>query len=276
IQAPVVTFTNSEIPINSGPVAPVVTFQADNATPNIANSVVAPVVTFSTTPVKTVEVHHTPPAPVTPVIVNAPPAPAPVTPITTAQPTFTQPATPGGFQVSVSRDATPATGGATGLFVRDGMPDTQVTGNKGIDISVPATAFAHSNGNATVTLAADQANGAALPGWLQFNPTTGKFSGEPPAGSQGEISVRVVARDSEGREAVVVFKIKMGEAQETPPPAPQENQTGLEFPERPWQRVAGGKLAFGRQLALAGREGMLLRAAQLQRAARQMTSRLPV
>jgi len=51
-----------------------------------------------------------------------------------------------------------------------------------------------------------------LPEWIQFNPERGVFSGTPPAGFEGDISIRLTARDSEGRQVVTTFRIKVGEA----------------------------------------------------------------
>ena len=40
-----------------------------------------------------------------------------------------------------------------------------------------------------VTLTAQQVNGAALPGWMSFNPQNGTFEGTPPPGFRGEVTV---------------------------------------------------------------------------------------
>jgi hypothetical protein len=47
---------------------------------------------------------------------------------------------------------------------------------------------------------------------MNFNPRTGTFEGTPPPGFKGEVVVKVVARDNQGREAVQTFKIVVGAA----------------------------------------------------------------
>jgi hypothetical protein len=121
---------------------------------------------------------------------------------------FTAPST-GGFQVVVvSRPA----GGGDALVVNAPVRDSVIAEGSRISVTVPADAFAHTRADAQVTLAATRANGAALPGWMIFNPRTGTFEGTPPPGFKGEVVVKVVARDNQGREAVQTFKIVVGAA----------------------------------------------------------------
>ena len=80
-----------------------------------------------------------------------------------------------------------------------------------ISVQVPADAFGHTNPDAVVSLSATAANGAALPGWLNFSAQSGTLSGQAPAGMRGEFSIRIVARDKQGHEAVQVLKLRLGE-----------------------------------------------------------------
>jgi len=112
------------------------------------------------------------------------------------------------FQVSV---AVRAAGGGDALVVNAPMQDTVVTEGNRISVTVPAEAFAHTRADATVTLTATRGDGAALPGWMNFNPQTGTFEGTPPPGFRGEVVVKVVARDRDGRQAVQTFKIVVGQ-----------------------------------------------------------------
>ncbi len=177
--------------------------------------------------------------------------------------------------------------GQTGLFLADGIPDVVSSG--GIDFSIPSTAFVHTDGNAIVQLLAQQADGQALPTWLKFDATTGKFSGEPPPGTNADVAIKVVARDSSGKEAVAVFRVKVGNPAPNTPTGP-----GAELLERhaPWLRpvrlasiwdrddggteqtnLRHGKQAFSRQLATQGRDGLFARATRLQHAAEKLASR---
>jgi hypothetical protein len=56
----------------------------------------------------------------------------------------------------------------------------------------------------TLTYAATQANGAALPSWLSFNVTTQTFAGTPPAGTTN-LSIEVTATDTSGLSASETF-----------------------------------------------------------------------
>jgi hypothetical protein len=115
----------------------------------------------------------------------------------------------GSFQVVVVNNSS---GSGEGLMVNRGLSDQAVAASAGpATISVPADAFAHTSPNAVIQLSAAQANGRALPNWISFDAKSGKFVVDPPKGLKGELSVRVVARDAQGREVVSTFKIKVGE-----------------------------------------------------------------
>jgi hypothetical protein len=79
-----------------------------------------------------------------------------------------------------------------------------------VNFTLPNDTFASTQADASVQLAATQVDGSALPGWLAFNPQTGSFVGQPPAGVTGEVVVRVVARDQDGREAIATVRINVG------------------------------------------------------------------
>ncbi|HAT50970.1 MAG TPA: hypothetical protein DCS88_11640, partial [Alphaproteobacteria bacterium] len=193
----------------------------------------------------------------------------------------------GGFQVTASPASVPA--GQTGLFLADGIPDISSNGGGNVDFSVPTTAFAHTDGNASVQLSAQQADGQALPTWLKFDAATGKFSGTPPSGIKADIAIKVLARDSTGKEAVAVFHVKVG----TPAPSgPQTGDQGAELLENhsPWLKAVRlaslgdrngetgslrGKPSFTRQLAAQGRDGLHGRALMLQRASDRL-ARQPI
>lgn len=98
----------------------------------------------------------------------------------------------------------------TGDALVTNRPMADVTATGRVSVTLPTDTFAHTRADAVVTLTAMRANGAALPGWLSFNPQTGSFEGSPPPGMRGEIAIRVVARDNDGREVVTTFKIVVG------------------------------------------------------------------
>ncbi|MEQ1770386.1 MAG: putative Ig domain-containing protein, partial [Devosia sp.] len=89
------------------------------------------------------------------------------------------------------------------------MPDQNALAGSAYSYVVPAGTFADSDNDALV-LVARQANGTALPSWLSFNAATGVFSGTPPAGTSGTVTVRVTATDPSNAAISDDFVITIG------------------------------------------------------------------
>ncbi|QTX19399.1 putative Ig domain-containing protein [Comamonas aquatica] len=71
--------------------------------------------------------------------------------------------------------------------------------------------FGHSDPLANVQFAMTQADGRPLPAWLKFDARTGQVSGTMPPGFQGELTLRLTARDSQGHAVSTVIKLKAGD-----------------------------------------------------------------
>ena len=241
----------------------VVTVAVTDTAGNSATATGALNVAAPTTVIPTPPEPVAPPPPPAPSIVVTPPAPPVVEPPSTflspatqavilptgspdaiasrgaiVLPTATAPR-PSGLDAPTPTAVPVLTRGGEGLFQvtvmpqRAGAPDSllanrpipdQVLPNTGrVAFSVPADAFAQTNPDARVQLTAVQANGQPLPGWLHFNPQTGRFEGTPPPGLRSEVAIRLIARDAQGHEAVSVFKVRIGTpargALSTPPDA---------------------------------------------------------
>lgn len=110
---------------------------------------------------------------------------------------------PGGFSVVITPN------GQSGLTVLRGVDDQSFTPGDRIAFTLPADAFGHSDPQPGIVLKATLADGRALPTWLTFNSTTGLFEGTPAPGFRGELAIKVVARDSSGHQAEVVFRVKV-------------------------------------------------------------------
>jgi len=137
--------------------------------------------------------------------------------------TLTRPAAPGGFQaVIIPR----AAGAPDTLQVNRGMNDTAAPTATLTEILVPVDAFAHTNPDTAIRLSMTQADGRPLPSWASFDATSGKLTLRPPAGFQGELTLRVAARDDQGREAVILFRVEVGAAGAQGRTAP-EGRSGL-------------------------------------------------
>lgn len=124
-----------------------------------------------------------------------------------------------GFQIPVSDTVAP------GLSLFQGVTDqfVQTTGVS-TKIGLPADAFIHSNKDAVIKLEAKLADNSNLPSWVKFDQTSGVFEVTPPVGFKGKIDVKVLARDDDGREAVAIFQLFVGE-QTTDRPQSRESFT---------------------------------------------------
>ncbi len=68
------------------------------------------------------------------------------------------------------------------------------TGKEGVLYSVQANSFTDVD-NSSLTYTATLSSGAALPSWLSFDATTRTFSGTPPLGAAGTLSVKLTGSD---------------------------------------------------------------------------------
>jgi large repetitive protein len=126
----------------------------------------------------------------------------------------------------------------------------------GFKFSLPADAFVHSDASAKIALTATTSTGDALPSWVSFDPNTGTFTGQPPAGFDGTITIRVTAKDDSGREAVQVFPITFSHGGSSAP-APQRGGSLMpSFPDhiKFAQKLMQGRTAFSAQLKAAAAE----------------------
>ncbi|WP_300557384.1 Ig-like domain-containing protein [Limnohabitans sp. Rim8] len=111
-----------------------------------------------------------------------------------------------GYQIPVSETA------PVGLNLFQGVTDQFIQStNVTTRISLPFDAFIHSSKDAVIRLQAKQSDDSNLPSWVQFEPATGVFIVTPPAGFKGKLDLKVLARDDDGREAVAMFQMFIGE-----------------------------------------------------------------
>ena len=83
---------------------------------------------------------------------------------------------------------------------------------------LPANTFQDPDSGDLLTLAATASNGAALPAWLSFNPTTGAFSGMAGLNDVGAFDVTVTATDAGGLTATDTFHFSVGAPPADHPP----------------------------------------------------------
>lgn len=129
----------------------------------------------------------------------------------------------GNFPVVVVR----SNAGEERLQVNRGIADQIVPASGRAEIAIPADAFAHTDPNAAVQLVVRLADGRPLPSWMRFDSSTGKFVIEAPKGASGDFSVKVIARDKDGREAASTFHIRIGAGAPERPQAERTGRAGL-------------------------------------------------
>lgn len=86
---------------------------------------------------------------------------------------------------------------------------SDVTANEGVAFTYtfPTGTFTDPDVGDVLGYVATLADGSSLPGWLVFNSATKMFSGSPGLQDMGTLSVRVIAYDQLGEEAVDIFSI---------------------------------------------------------------------
>ena len=91
--------------------------------------------------------------------------------------------------------------------VENPIPDQSILATFLFTLNMPANTFATPDLPETLSYSASLVSGAALPGWLNFNPATIIFSGTPAMTDGGTIAVKVTATDEEGTSAFTTFNI---------------------------------------------------------------------
>ena len=141
-----------------------------------------------------------------------------------AAPSFTAPSSVTALHFMLV--ATPVPGAAKGTAASEpdwvtvstnGVPEFKGELNdrtifQGVELSlqVPENAFVDPEGDA-ITYSATLQDGAALPDWLTFTPSTRTFSGTPQEATDvGIISVKLIATDSNGGSGSKTFSIEVG------------------------------------------------------------------
>jgi hypothetical protein len=81
-----------------------------------------------------------------------------------------------------------------------------VTAGQPVDFTLPANSFTDPNGF-SLTYAATQSSGQALPTWLSFNAQTLEFTGTAPSSLQGSLTLEVTATDTAGLSTSETFAV---------------------------------------------------------------------
>ncbi|MBI2291289.1 MAG: hypothetical protein HYU73_13330 [Betaproteobacteria bacterium] len=122
------------------------------------------------------------------------PVPAPPAASIPAQPTPQQVAT-------IAPDSSRLSAASTNLGSQ------RITSGQPFTVPLPDSTFVHLDTSAQVTLTISQTDGQPLPSWMTFKLQSGAFTGQAPPGVTGVVSVRVVARDQNGQQAVSIIQV---------------------------------------------------------------------
>jgi autotransporter-associated beta strand protein len=186
------------------------------------------------------------------------------------------------------------TGGSSGFGSGTGGSQTMVmdmrlstdssgTGTTGGTISLPSSVFAGLNTFGAITINATQASGQSLPSFITVNPSTGAVTVKEGAVVSNPITVKLIIRDSQGRQVVVLVKVQpqngrshgqghghghnQGQGQQSD--SEENNQPGSGDNQRAQLEQADNRLAqagksgLTQQLQMAGRKGFELQRQKL-------------
>ena len=87
------------------------------------------------------------------------------------------------------------------------LPNQEGFQGKPCQFLIPGNAFVDPDGD-PLTISASLSSGAALPAWLSFDPTTGRFAGTPT--SCGLFNIKLLARDTGNLSVTTTFTLTVG------------------------------------------------------------------
>jgi Ca2+-binding RTX toxin-like protein len=101
-------------------------------------------------------------------------------------------------------------------IIANAIPDFTASEDFAINYQIPANSFTDYDSGDTLSYSATLSNGAALPGWLNFNPATRTFTGTPIASALGTLSVIVTATDSKNASVSENFAFNIAHTNHAP------------------------------------------------------------
>ena len=117
-------------------------------------------------------------------------------------------------------------GSGTGIYQRifwmndaptaKAIPEQTATEEQAFSFTLAAETFTDPDTFDSFTLSAKLESGAILPGWLHFDPATGKFSGTPGNDDVGTLLIRVTATDTTGATGSTILKLRVQDVNDDP------------------------------------------------------------
>jgi hypothetical protein len=142
---------------------------------------------------------------------------------------------------------------AQAIEVRIAQVTQSIALQQSFSFTLPQGTFSVRSGS-SLSLEARQSNGQPLPAWVRFDPVSGQFSGQLPAGFTRPLDIVVTVRDSQGNQGVARIKLDPGGNGNTGEAPAQRSATSPVSRARP-DVAPDGKPALVEQLAQQGSKG---------------------
>lgn len=133
------------------------------------------------------------------------------------------------------------------LEVRADVGSVGVVSGQSFSVALPAGTILTRESMANLSVTVRQSNGMPLPSWVKFDPATGRFSGQPPAGWKQPVSIEIRVVDKQGHSGTSHLELKVAGPREATPSASLHSPSGKPGLD---QQIAAQKAIFsGRQTA---------------------------
>jgi len=129
--------------------------------------------------------------------------------------------------------------------VRADVGSVGVVSGQSFSVSLPAGTILTRESMANLSVTVRQSNGMPLPLWIKFDPATGRFSGQPPAGWKQPVSIEIRVVDKQGHSGTSHLELKVAGPREATPSASLQASPGKPGLD---QQIAAQKTVFAGRL----------------------------
>ena len=112
---------------------------------------------------------------------------------------------------AVSTEKAPVVAGLQPLRVLKPLRDVVLPAGGHVVFDLPADALTADPSQVVLTLRASLADGSALPAWIRFDPSTGRFELSAPDAPTGDVQVKLLVTGADGQKTVLQFNVLTGE-----------------------------------------------------------------
>ena len=112
---------------------------------------------------------------------------------------------------AVSTEKAPVVAGLQPLRVLKPLRDVVLPAGGHVVFDLPADALTADPSQVVLTLRASLADGSALPAWIRFDSSTGRFDLSAPDAPTGDVQVKLLVTGADGQKTVLQFNVLTGE-----------------------------------------------------------------